>query len=297
LLVRNRSAVAGDADLGLQVRNCEALRSARPGDPHYLDLQLLSLTCAPAGRIRIDNSVVAGQKSLSVNFFKVPQNASIRMTGNVVLGDVGLNFILHKIPGAAERGDSAAQPVQVELSSNLLDVVGRQGPVVFYLNPDTLQPEEGHSLLQRLFHWRQDQDVFSVWKRMVACIRTLQTPSRELVQFNRFEEWQQFWQPSEINVLEGTFRYRGGDLRARLVTPDQLTPDDFRLRADSAGYRAGPDGKDLGPDIDLVGPGPAYERWKKTPEYQQWLKDTEQRKESGDRTQGTGDASAAKSDS
>ena len=28
--------------------------------------------------------------------------------------------------------------------------------------------------------------------------------------------------------------------------------------------------------MDLVGPGPAYERWKKTPEYQQWLKDTGQ---------------------
>jgi hypothetical protein len=28
--------------------------------------------------------------------------------------------------------------------------------------------------------------------------------------------------------------------------------------------------------VDLVGPGPAYERWKKTPEYQQWLNDTKQ---------------------
>jgi hypothetical protein len=45
------------------------------------------------------------------------------------------------------------------------------------------------------------------------------------------------------------------------------------LRPDSAGYRAG---KDLGADVDLVGPGPAYERWKKTPDYQQWLKDTKQ---------------------
>jgi len=24
--------------------------------------------------------------------------------------------------------------------------------------------------------------------------------------------------------------------------------------------------------VDLVGPGPAYERWKKTPEYQEWRK-------------------------
>ena len=37
-----------------------------------------------------------------------------------------------------------------------------------------------------------------------------------------------------------------------------------------------PDGKDLGADVDLVGPGAAYERWKKTLEYQQWLKDTGQ---------------------
>jgi WD40 repeat protein len=63
------------------------------------------------------------------------------------------------------------------------------------------------------------------------------------------------------------------------LEPEHLTPQDFRLRADSAGYRAGPDGKDLGADVDLVGPGAAYERWKQTPEYQQWLADTGQLKE------------------
>src|SRR5262249_56577324 len=31
-----------------------------------------------------------------------------------------------------------------------------------------------------------------------------------------------------------------------------------------------------GADVDLVGPGKAYERWKQTPAYQQWLKDTKQ---------------------
>ena len=76
---------------------------------------------------------------------------------------------------------------------------------------------------------------------------------------------------------EGRVRFKGGNLLAKLMnTPEQLTPDDFRLRPDSAGYRAGKDGKDLGADVDLVGPGAAYERWKKTPEYQQWLRDTGQ---------------------
>ena len=90
-------------------------------------------------------------------------------------------------------------------------------------------------------------------------------------------DWKQFWKSSETGSLQGRVRYQGGDLLSRVAaTPETITPEDFRLRPDSAGYRAGKDGKDLGADVDLVGPGPAYERWKKTPEYQQWLKDTKQ---------------------
>jgi hypothetical protein len=89
--------------------------------------------------------------------------------------------------------------------------------------------------------------------------------------------WKQFWGSAETGSIEGKVRYQGGNLLARLAAaPEKLTPEDFRLRPDSAGYRAGKDGKDLGADIDLVGPGKAYERWKKTPQYQEWLKETGQ---------------------
>ena len=84
------------------------------------------------------------------------------------------------------------------------------------------------------------------------------------------EEWKQFW-----GARRRPIRWKAAsDFKAATFSPglaadlDQLTPEDFRLRPDSAGYRAGKDGKDLGADVDLVGPGPAYERWKKTPEYQ-----------------------------
>jgi hypothetical protein len=92
-------------------------------------------------------------------------------------------------------------------------------------------------------------------------------------------EWNRFWGLKDTGSSQGVIRFHGGDLRAK-VTADatKLTPEDFRLRADSAGYRAGPDGKDLGADIDLVGPGVAYERWKTTPEYQEWLKESRQAK-------------------
>src|SRR4029453_19487520 len=87
-------------------------------------------------------------------------------------------------------------------------------------------------------------------------------------------EWDQFWGQSNTGSIQGEARFQGG--AAVHSAPYSLVPDDFRLRADSAGYRAGPDGKDLGPDIDLVGPGQAYERWKTTPDYQDWLKETGQ---------------------
>src|SRR5262249_35552135 len=75
----------------------------------------------------------------------------------------------------------------------------------------------------------------------------------------------------------GRVRYQGGEPLAKLALPaGRMTPEEFRLSADSAGSRAGKDGKDLGADVDLVGPGKAYERWKKTPEHQQWLKDSGQ---------------------
>ncbi len=55
--------------------------------------------------------------------------------------------------------------------------------------------------------------------------------------------------------------------------PDQMTPFEFRLHPKSPGKGAAKDGRDLGADVDLVGPGEAYERWKKTPQYQEWLKE------------------------
>src|SRR6185436_11012863 len=84
--------------------------------------------------------------------------------------------------------------------------------------------------------------------------------------------WQQLFGLENAPALSRDVRFEGGSLPQRVnMNPQSVTAADFRLRADSAGYRAGKDGKDLGADVDLVGPGPAYERWKKTPEYQEWL--------------------------
>ena len=93
------------------------------------------------------------------------------------------------------------------------------------------------------------------------------------------DDWERFWGVDERDAQIGPTRFQGGDLVSKGSSrPELLTPADFRLREGSTGYRASKDGKDVGADVDLVGPGAAYERWRKMPEYQDWLKETGQLK-------------------
>jgi hypothetical protein len=90
-------------------------------------------------------------------------------------------------------------------------------------------------------------------------------------------DWQKAWGAQDADATEGEIRFQGGNLQQRvLATPYAITPRDFRLADDSAGKGAGPDGKDLGADVDLVGPGAAYECWQQTFGYQQWLQGIQQ---------------------
>jgi hypothetical protein len=88
-------------------------------------------------------------------------------------------------------------------------------------------------------------------------------------------DWKQFWGSLESGSVEGIPEYRGGDISIWLAELGKTTPESFRLHSESVGHGAGPNKEDLGADVDLVGPGPAYERWKKTPAYQDWLKSTD----------------------
>jgi len=145
-----------------------------------------------------------------------------------------------------------------------------------------MDPTEAKTRIPKLIAWQDEHNAYAIADAMLKC------GLRSVVRYDQgLAAWKEFWNEPDAQVLEGPIRFAGGDLRSRrFANPGELTAEDFRLRPDSAGYRAGPEGKDLGADIDLVGPGAAYERWKKTPEYQEWLKETrrlmQNRKHDGD---------------
>ena len=183
------------------------------------------------------------------------------------------------LPGRSDQPPDS-QAMRIDISDCLLDaprVLDLVQTNQYLEQTAELEPAAAEAMLLRLLQWRGERNVFTAgstrmgW-RVEAQPHSPHGPSS-------LEEWKQFWGGADADSAQGTIRFKGGNLRSRAGSAiDQLTPDDFRLRPDSTGYRAGPNGKDLGADVDLVGPGSAYERWKTTPDYQEWLKETGQQK-------------------
>jgi formylglycine-generating enzyme required for sulfatase activity len=176
----------------------------------------------------------------------------------------------------AEGESALTQPIRLDVSDCVIDtkaVLGFGKHRGFVGETVRLEPLQAKALLLQLAEWAGDRNVFRGGSTATSWgIGVEPSPPAP----TSLDEWKQLWGNLERDQHR-SIRYQGGNLLSRPENAlDQLTPEDFRLRPDSAGYRAGPDGKDLGADVDLVGPGAAYERWKKTPEYQQWLKDTNQ---------------------
>jgi formylglycine-generating enzyme required for sulfatase activity len=237
----------------------------------------------PGGRVMFENCLVrtTGQAIGILYDDTTLDNVSIQFKRSTIVSNWP-SFLLQlhtPLPDPAKQPNTS-KPFRLEVTECVLDAKRALG---FHQNPDfltkgaALEPAAAETALQRLLEWRGERNVFAAGSTSVWWFADLkdQAPHGP----KSLEEWKRFWGGAEVDSAEEQPRFQGGNLRAQLTTDsDQLTPKDFRLRADSPGYRAGKNDKDLGADVDLVGPGPAYERWKKTPEYQEWLKET-QRKE------------------
>jgi|GEM_PF-1232058 len=233
--------------------------------------------CESGRRYDIENCVCAvggiGFSPLDPNV----RDASIRVRRNTLVGNC-LNLTLFSKPNLPGAGN-ATPPIHLEFSGNVAcwDATTRNKGFLFFhqAQKEPFSAAQAEAILPRLVRLDEKQNVYRTGTPMLQFVANWQSIGSNRGQ--DLADWDRFWGQQNTGSVEGVIRLQGGDLvtRARSA-PELVTAEDFRLRADSAGYRAGPDGKDLGADIDLVGPGEAYERWKKTPEYQEWLKETKQ---------------------
>jgi hypothetical protein len=221
----------------------------------------------------LDNCLHVGRLALGMGH-SYDDPVEVRLNRNTLVARQS-QAIHFSFPTNAERGRDALSPTpaRIEATGNVIDA---HCILLFaeYGKPSALAPDDAESLLRRALSWQGRYNVYEVPKRFLHWSHDKILPPHGPTDL---AGWKTFWDSPETGSAVGIVRRHGGDLMNRLMTaPESLTPSDFRLRPDSAGYRAGPDGKDLGADVDLVGPGPAYERWKKTQVYQDWLKETKQ---------------------
>jgi hypothetical protein len=189
---------------------------------------------------------------------------TVELTDNTILAGTPLTLLLGIVPGQAEA------PFRMEASRNILQGA-RQAFALYVANEAAEKKIKGNKaeVLKKLVRWQGQENVYGnkgdfLYLGEGAPVRSLQ-------------DWKQFWGSAEEKSQRELPAFEGEDLlKLAAGDPERIEANHFRLKAGSPGKGAGPGGKDIGADADLVGPGLAYEKWKQTPEYREWQQKTVQ---------------------
>jgi serine/threonine protein kinase/TusA-related sulfurtransferase len=244
-----------------EIRNCQLTHGAPGGI-------FASWRYPSNGQMVLDNNLIVGGSAAFLTFRAGNKNATLKLMRNSMLA--GTTLIQEKGSPSPAIDDKAGS-VRIDAQEN---VFAGDGALGFGLSEDAIHTgTEAEALLKRLLDWRENRNAhgegFFLW--MGRGDKGI-LPTKEL---KEVKGWEDFWGIGNTGSLQGAVKFEGGDLIKKANdSPAALKPEDFRLASDSIGKGKGKDGKDLGADVDLVGPGRAYEKWKQTKEYQEWLKGT-----------------------
>ncbi len=250
LVVRGEpSNLLGQACPLLELRNTMLVCDNGPGIGAYLPSR---------GRIVVENCILSGTA--------VKYNArSGTFRGNSLVlrrsTAVAPSLVALSIDDALPPAGPEVRGLRVTTSGCILDAAAQL--LAFQTSQaDPPSPQQAEEWLKKLVSWSDQGSLYPPGPLLSVRgrDRAITLPGEPTGP----EQWRGFWKMAEAKVLAGTPRYAGGDLRALQRTNfEAVVADDFRLLAD------GP-GQGLGAEVGLVGPGPGYERWKKSKDYQAW---------------------------
>jgi hypothetical protein len=251
-----------------ELRNCEFLTR---------NMGAVSLGRWARNRLTMENCVHTGGNAIWLGQeAPMVEETLINLTHNTFLCSRACTYHLVAKPELPKPGVNP-RPIRVTASGNIFDVsdeVLAFAPSGLYTGrKEPLPLAEAQAPLQRLLGWNDWRNLYSV--RNQYLLWHLEPDMEKQVRtIKALAEWKRFWKSEDAGSIEGRLVYECGTLNTRSWgdTPERLRAWDFRLRAGSPGHRAAKDGRDLGVDVTILGPGLGYEQWKKTPAYQQWLK-------------------------
>jgi hypothetical protein len=235
-----------------EVRNCEFF---------CVPWQALTWVLPATGSLAVDNCLFI-RCWLGIEMdTAVPRSISARLTRNTWAGSAfALEVRLYKtdLPGAV-------RPVRLDVKDNVFQYT--QTFTFSHQWLDTpLTAGETEVLSKRLLAWNEKGNVYPHTLPLFTFARRgRDIPGSQPIK--DLADWRKFWDvKGDSGSSQAVVRFAGAGLENRLnAEPEKVVPEDFRLRPDSPG-------RGKGADVSLVGPGKAYERWKKTKEYALWQK-------------------------
>jgi hypothetical protein len=221
----------------------------------------------------VEGSVLAGVRGAAdlFQFAPEPQQASVVIRSSTVLSRhfLGWDFfnVLPAIPPGLKEGEKA-KFLEVRLEGNVLAC--DKAALQFYQKYQRLPEESALAVLRHGLVWKDRRNLYPLLEQFIL---SQEVPIPEAGPIKTLAEWDKLHGTKKPGNLQGVIRFVGGDPSRGVLG---WATADFRLAEGSAGKRKGEGNKDLGADVDRVGPGKPYDEWKKTPAYQDWLKQTEQ---------------------
>lgn len=166
-------------------------------------------------------------------------------------------------------------PIRLEANDN---VFAARHAVLHFRMDAPLSPADSASDLIKQLRWKGARNLYPADLSLVRFsantppLEDTWTPSPDITSL---PAWQSFWQELEHGSILETIAFRGfkGPAQPILMDRELYNRDDFRLAPNSTGRDKGKDGRDLGANLDAIGPGAPYHKWRATEDYKKWQQD------------------------
>jgi hypothetical protein len=262
IMVRSKNAIWAHASPLLEVQDSQVI--ARNWGAINWDV-------TNKGKLVVKNCAIVGWGAVWLHYHNLPEDSELELTGNSISSSCFWGHRFYQDPvTAVPKKDNPI--VRLKATRNVV----RSAQFLELLEyGDKDRPFQSDKLLD----WYRDHVSWKGTDNLVAVnadgsflmIRQFDFSKGDGRHWQTFTEWKDFWKWEKVPATEGKPRFAGGDLLQRVLWQDMdnITPAEFRLEAGSPG-------KDLGADVDHVGPGAPYVSWTATPEYQEWCKKTQE---------------------
>jgi WD40 repeat protein len=211
-------------------------------------------------RLVVDGCLVGGRGLVVRDMAEAMSVSDVRLLvkRSTVVGERALEFRVDYPTGKVAEGP-VSPGLEVEVERSVLDA--KDNLVGFRLMKDpNVSAAAALARLRDRLGWRDRGCLL----RLEGAPLALGPPAKEpgpLLPVTTLGDWDRVWGQIGTGSSAGQPTYAGGKNAAPGSLHQALVPGDVRLM-----------GSTVGADADQLGPGPAYWRWRQSPDYQRWQK-------------------------